>query len=116
MYVTLPSRQKTELWVSDIEGRNKSRIATGEDLGTGSWSPDNFHLSYEVSGGNSGHGGYITAVDGSGLREIPLSASRVEFLWSPDQKFIYVNGIDKTDSAFTLSEMEAERIKLGEIG
>jgi Tol biopolymer transport system component len=103
MYVTLPSRQKTELWVSDIEGRNKSRIATGEDLGTGSWSPDNFHLSYEVSGGSSGHNGYITAVDGSGLREIPLGASVVwNSFWSPDQKFIYVTGIDKTDSAFML--------------
>ena len=35
MYITLPAPQRTELWVSDIDGGNKVKIATGEGLGTG---------------------------------------------------------------------------------
>ncbi len=45
-----PRTRRSELWVSDIDGGNKVKIATGEDLGTGTWAPDNFHLSFEESG------------------------------------------------------------------
>jgi len=30
MYVTVPAPQSTELWVSDIDGGNKAKIAAGE--------------------------------------------------------------------------------------
>ena len=49
MYITLAG-DRTELWVSDIDGGNKLKIATGESLGTGSWAQDNFHLSFEGTG------------------------------------------------------------------
>ena len=44
MYITLPARDRTELWVSDIDGSNKVKLATGEylgdwDLGPGQFSP-----------------------------------------------------------------------------
>ena len=35
MYITLPAPQRTEHWVSDIDGGNKVKLATGENLGTG---------------------------------------------------------------------------------
>ena len=37
MYITFPASQTNELWVSDIDGGNKVKIATGDGLGTGSW-------------------------------------------------------------------------------
>src|SRR5262249_214690 len=40
MYITFPAPKRTELWVSDIEGGKRVKIATGEDLGTGTWAPD----------------------------------------------------------------------------
>ena len=46
MYITLPARGRRELWVSDIDGGKKVKIATGEDLGTLAWAPDNSHLSF----------------------------------------------------------------------
>ena len=49
MYITLPAPE-SELWVSDIDGGNKVKIATGEHLGTGTWAPDNFHLSFYETG------------------------------------------------------------------
>ena len=50
MYITLPAPQRNELWVSDIDGGNKVKIATGETLATGTWAPDNFHLSFSEAG------------------------------------------------------------------
>ena len=46
MYVTLPAPKRNELWVSDIDGGNKVKLATGEFLVTGTWAPDNFHLFF----------------------------------------------------------------------
>ena len=80
MYITLPAPQTTELWVSDIDGGNKVKLATGESLNTGTWAPDNFHLSFweQVSGAKDK--GYIVGADGSGLRQLPLTGDYVQ-LW-----------------------------------
>jgi len=96
MYITLPAPQKAELWTSDIDGGNKVRIATGEDLGTGTWASDNSHLSFQ--GVRAGEGGkaYIVGADGSGLRELPLTFDFIMYsVLSPDQKTIYVTGPEK---------------------
>ena len=50
MYVTFPSTHGSELWVSDIDGGNKFKIATGDGLWTGTWAPDNFHVTFVDSG------------------------------------------------------------------
>jgi serine/threonine protein kinase/Tol biopolymer transport system component len=95
MYIRLPAPQRTELWVSDIDGHNKVKLATGENLGTGNWAPDNFHVSFQDDAGAAAKA-YIVGADGSGLRQLPLT---VDFIWysvlSPDQKAIYVTGLEK---------------------
>jgi serine/threonine protein kinase len=96
MYITLPARHTTELWVSDINGSNKLKLATGESLNTGTWASDNFHLSFweQVSGASDK--GYIVGVDGSGLRQLPRTGDTVfNLVWSPDQKSVYVSGAEK---------------------
>jgi serine/threonine protein kinase/Tol biopolymer transport system component len=101
MYVTAPAPQKSELWVSDIDGGNKAKIATGVALGTTSWAPDSLHLAYFRSRAGEGAKGYIVGFDGSGLREIRVPAYDIwSMAWSPDQKMIYVAG---TTSAVPLS-------------
>ena len=95
MYITLPAPQKSELWVSDIDGGEKVKIATGEVLLTGLWAPDNFHLSfgeYRTSGGDKA---YIVGADGSGLRRLPPTGSMPLSFWSPDEKTIYVSSVQK---------------------
>ena len=71
MYITLPAPKRTELWVSDIDGGNKLKLATGEHLATGHWAPDNFHLSFDETGASAGAKVYIVGADGSGLRQLP---------------------------------------------
>jgi serine/threonine protein kinase len=96
MYITLPSRDRSELWVSDIDGGNKAKLATGENLGTGNWAPDNFHLSFVDEEATAGDKAYIVGADGSGLRQLLQTENS---LWnavlSPDQKSAYVSGVEK---------------------
>jgi serine/threonine protein kinase len=99
MYITLPERDRNELWVSDLGGGNKVRIATGEALGTGAWAPDNFHLSFSEEGVVAGAHEYIVGADASGLRQIPSTDSPPDnAVWSPDQKSVYVSVSEKADS------------------
>jgi serine/threonine protein kinase/Tol biopolymer transport system component len=96
MYITLPARDRSELWVSDIDGGNKAKLATGENLGTGSWAPDNFHLSFVDEEASAGDKAYIVGADGSGLRQFLQTENS---LWtavlSPNQKSAYVSGVEK---------------------
>jgi hypothetical protein len=92
MYITLPVPRRNELWVSDIDGGNRMKIATGVHLGTGAWAADNFHLSFEESGAGAAANAYIVGADGSGLRQLPRTGDRVGSLaWSADQKSVYVS-------------------------
>ncbi|MGB8442213.1 MAG: protein kinase [Candidatus Acidiferrales bacterium] len=103
MYITFPAPNRNELWVSDIDGGNKVRIATGEVLGTGTWASDNFHLSYEDVGADARDKVYIVGADGSGLRQLPPMAETPDTaVWSPDQKSIYVSGLSKAGSVATV--------------
>lgn len=95
MYITLPRRQRSELWVSEIDGGNKVKIATGEKLWTGTWARDKFHLSFFESGANAGPRVYIVGADGSGLRQAPpMGDAPFNPVWSPDQKSIYVSVLE----------------------
>jgi DNA-binding winged helix-turn-helix (wHTH) protein/Tol biopolymer transport system component len=91
MYIMSPAPQRSELWVSDIDGGNKKRISTGEELGTGAWAPDNFQLSF-VDASKV----YIASADGSSLRQAPPMGIRpLSAVWSSDQKSVYVTSIEK---------------------
>jgi len=45
MYITIPSEGRVELWVSNIDGSNKVKIATAESISTGFWAADNSRLA-----------------------------------------------------------------------
>ncbi len=79
------------------------KIATGESLGTASWAPDNFHLSFLEEGAGAGDKVYIVGADGSGLRQLPLTENVfANSVSSPDQKSVYVSGVEKTSPITTV--------------
>ncbi|MGC2768147.1 MAG: protein kinase, partial [Candidatus Acidiferrum sp.] len=88
VYITLPAPRRGELWVSNVDGSNKVKLATGETLDIANWAPDNFHVSFLQVRADGSSKAYIVGVDGSGLRQLPLAG---ETVWSPDQKSVYVN-------------------------
>jgi Tol biopolymer transport system component/predicted Ser/Thr protein kinase len=104
MYVTDASSNRNELWVSDIDGGNKKKIAAGEGLGAAAWAPDNTHLAFfDNNGTEQGSKGYIAASDGAGLRQIPITSSDIwTLVWSSDQKTIYASGATTASSVSTL--------------
>jgi serine/threonine protein kinase len=117
MYITLPVPQRTELWVADTDGGNKLKIATGESLNTGTWAPDNFHLSFwEQGAGGIGDKGYIVGSDGSGLRQLPRTGDTVlNLVWSPDQKSVYVNGRQKGETIPTVWKWSVDSSNLEKV-
>jgi DNA-binding winged helix-turn-helix (wHTH) protein/Tol biopolymer transport system component len=103
MYTTLPAPRTSELWVSDIDGGKKVKIARGEGLGTGNWAPDNFHLSFQEVRTDAADQAYIVSADGSGLRQLPtMGGTPSSTVWSPDQKAIYVSIQDKVGQTYNI--------------
>jgi hypothetical protein len=103
MYITFPAPERTELWVSDIDGGKRAKIATGEDLGTGTWAPDNFHLSFGETRASAGEMAYIVEADGSGLHQLPpMGGAPWSSVWSSDQKSVYVAIKGKAEPLFNI--------------
>ena len=101
IYTTFAAGRRYELWEADIDGSNRVKIATAENIPFGIWAPDNFHLSFCEQGTRTGGGAkvYIVGADGSGLRQLPRTANEIfDLAWSPDQKTIYVTGNDTPGS------------------
>jgi len=92
MYITVPSKDRTELWVSNIDGGNKVRLATGTSLSTGSWAADNSHLIFDAEEPGKPDKIYVVGADGSGLRTLNWTGGAVQaVVWSADQKSVFIN-------------------------
>jgi serine/threonine protein kinase/Tol biopolymer transport system component len=109
MYITMPARDRNELWVSNIDGSNKVKLASGESLATTTWAPDNFHLNFVDEETGATDKGYVVGADGSGLRQIPWSGGAIFILlWSADQKSIYITATEKGSSVPTVWKENAD--------
>jgi serine/threonine protein kinase len=98
MYITLPEKGRSELWVSDIDGSNKTKLASAPDLSTGGWFADGSKLGFTEndSAADQAHA-YVVGADGSGLRQIPVPARlAVMVLWAVDGNSVYVSGSPKS--------------------
>jgi serine/threonine protein kinase/Tol biopolymer transport system component len=112
MYITSPAPRKTILWEAEIDSGNTVKIASGEELQTGTWASDNFHLSFVESGTGAGGKVYIVAADGSELRQLPaLGGTPVISLWSADQKSVYVSVHEKIDTTTNIWKWSADGSK-----
>jgi hypothetical protein len=93
MYVTVPAKDRNELWVSNIDGSNKVRLVPSGILGTATWAKDNFHLMFISEEAGKPTKSYIIGADGSGLHSLTWTGGPIQNLnWSPDQKAVYING------------------------
>jgi serine/threonine protein kinase/Tol biopolymer transport system component len=103
MYITILAHDRNELWVSNIDGTAKVKIATGRALWTGNWSADGSHLTFCETEADSSAKNYVVAADGSGLHQLPsLGNGPMNTVWSPDQKSLYVSGTEKVSSIATV--------------
>jgi serine/threonine protein kinase len=92
MYITSPEASRYELWVSDIDGKNKVKVASSEHLATGTWSHDSRRINY-VDSANKSSRIYIAGADGSGVHEVPWNGKYIATsIWSSDDKALYLGG------------------------
>ena len=113
MYITLVAKDRNELWVSNIDGTNRLKLATGKSLWTGDWSADGSRLTFCETEANSSAKNYIVAVDGSGLHQLPpLGNGPMNSVWSPDQKYLYVSGTEGVSSTATVWKVNVNGLQV----
>ena len=97
MYITIPSRDRNELWVSDVDGSNKTRLAQGVSIGTGYWSPDDSRIAFFDEEPGKELKIYLVHPDGSGLTTLKwMNDNAVQAVdWSADKKSVYINAAGK---------------------
>jgi Tol biopolymer transport system component len=96
MYITIPARDRMELWVADIDGSNRVKVSAAASLATGSWAQDNFHLSFVVEEAGKPNKPYLAGADGSGLHALTWAGGTIHSVfWSDDQKSVYINSFEK---------------------
>src|SRR5215469_16316697 len=96
MYVTVPDKERAELWVSNIDGSQKLKLAaTSGALTTGTWARDNLHLTFmEEEASGKLDKPFIVAADSGRPRELTGTGVVIQnILWSADQKSVYLNGL-----------------------
>jgi hypothetical protein len=84
MYKTSAQPGYEELWISDIEGKTSVKLASGDVLVTGEWSPDGSQVSYvDSSAGDNKL--FTVGIDGSRFRQVSVFNDFVYWVvWSPD--------------------------------
>ena len=110
MYVTIPSRDRNELWVADIDGGNKSKLAQGSSLATATWAPDDTSLSFFAEEEGKPTKFYTVRPDGSGMKTYaaPETLTVQSVMWSADQKTLFVNAAERGSKATSIWRESAE--------
>ena len=109
MYMTIPARDRNEIWTANVDGSNKVRLATSQSLATTSWAHDNSQLAFIEERTGATDKIYIAGADGSRLHQIPWAGGSVQILlFGPDQKSIYLNSYEKGASGITIWKANAD--------
>jgi Tol biopolymer transport system component/predicted Ser/Thr protein kinase len=90
MYTRFLAGDQSELWVSDMDGANKVKLAASGSLLTGDWSPDSSELAFlDLTGGQ--YKGYLVRADGRDLRQIEGTPEPLNYVvWSVEGKALYI--------------------------
>ncbi len=94
--------QQGDLWVSDIDGSNRVKVATGANLVTTAFTSDSSRLMY----GDRENGVqrfYTVRLDGTGLRQVAWSGANGGYgTPSPDPNFLYLGGYESDLAKLTI--------------
>ncbi len=112
MYITIPARDRNELWVADIDGSNKVRLAPSGSLATSSWAADNFHVSFTSEEKGKAPTIHLAGADGSGLQTLNWGGGTIQnVLWGDDRKFLYINAVSENTRRAVIWKVNADGSK-----
>ena len=91
-YISLPEQNKSELWIADLDGNNRLKLASGgPKLETLAWSND--ATKYLFSENDQL---FVIDTDGAHLHKLPWLGNFVGFAtWEPGDQSIVLGGLDK---------------------
>ena len=90
MYLKYAGSNQDEVWVSDLDGSNKVRLAASGSFDTGQWTRDNSKVAF-FAHSDKGAKAFVVAADGRDLHEIEKIEGLVGFMnWSVDGRAMYL--------------------------
>jgi Tol biopolymer transport system component len=88
MYLRMIQPGVREVWISDLDGKNKIKLASGKIFNTGDWSIDGSKVCFYEEPNK----GFIMNSDGRELRPIdPIDGDLGWMVWSKDGKALYIS-------------------------
>jgi Tol biopolymer transport system component len=93
MYITVPSPDSSEVWVSDIDGGNKRKLAQDVDVATGTWYSDDQRLIFFITRPDKPPKIFVVKPDGTDMKSLegPRNTTMQSVIATPDQKSYFVN-------------------------
>jgi serine/threonine protein kinase/Tol biopolymer transport system component len=96
MFITAPGPDRNELWVANLDGSNRVKIAAGTSLSTGYWSRDGARILFADEEPGTPDKLYSARADGRDLRQLQGPGTSIQAaLFSEDQKSVFINAFDK---------------------
>ncbi len=93
MYIAMAGPHRQEIWVSDIDGKNKVKVAATAALTADLWAHDGSQLSF-TDFTSAPYKIYVAGADGSYVREVPWNGEyAISFLFGSDGKTFYASSI-----------------------
>ncbi len=106
MYVRFISLAESELWVADIDGGNRRKLASGVYVGTADWTEDSSRLAF-----SDGIHFFVVKADGTDLHEIKgLQGTMTAAVWSKDSSRLYISTTTHSIWTATADDSTAEKI------
>jgi serine/threonine protein kinase len=101
IYITTPDVSRSEMWIADIDGRNRMRLASGgPHFETLDWSPNSSTIIYSDTVDDR-FSIFSVNADGTNLVKYPWSGNADVFVgwtpWSPDGKSFYFTSFHNGD-------------------
>ncbi len=116
-YITLSGNaQQGALWISDLDGSNRVKIASGTALTTIAFSSDDAKFMFADREGGA-QKVYIVRADGTGLRQVPWTGSSGG--WgspSPDPNYVYLGGQETDLSKLSIWKVPVDGSKIEKLG
>jgi len=94
MYVKVLGPTQSEVWISDVDGGNKIRLAASGNFDTGEWTRDGSKVAFFDEAGKQAKA-FTVGSDGRGLHEIAANVESLDgfMSWAADSQSMYLSTV-----------------------